>query len=105
MPEPPGGPPIAWAAIPLFQSLKPEERGMLRPLVRMKSYEEEETIFREGDAALSLHFILGGRVKIVKAAPDGRDVILEILGPGDPVGAAAAHAAWHQLHPRRRPLQ
>lgn len=80
-----------WAAIPLFQNLKPAEREKLRPLVRMKTYEEEETIFREGDAAVSLHFILGGRVKIVKTAPDGRDVILEILGPGDPVGAVAAY--------------
>lgn len=37
------------------------------------------------------HFGLGGRVKIVKAAAGGRDVILEILGPGDPIGAIAAY--------------
>jgi CRP-like cAMP-binding protein len=37
------------------------------------------------------HFILGGRVKIVKAAAGGRDLILEIFGPGDPVGAVAAY--------------
>lgn len=37
------------------------------------------------------HFGLGGKVKIVKAATGGRDVILEILGPGDPIGAVAAY--------------
>ena len=89
--ERPAGPPIPWAAIPLFQSLRPAERESLRPLVRMKSYEEAETIFREGDSASWFHFILGGRVKVVKATPDGRDVILEIFGPGDPVGAIAAY--------------
>lgn len=83
--------PVPWAAIPLFQSLKPAERESLRPLVRIKSYEEGETIFREGDHAFMFHFILGGRVKIVKAAAGGRDVILEIFGPGDPVGAVAAY--------------
>jgi CRP/FNR family transcriptional regulator len=30
-------------------------------------------------------------VKIVKATPDGRDVILEIFGPGDPVGVLATY--------------
>ncbi|MBI4169759.1 MAG: Crp/Fnr family transcriptional regulator [Acidobacteria bacterium] len=75
----------------MFQSLKPAERDSLRPLVRIKSYEEGETIFREGDAALMFHFILGGRVKIVKATAAGRDVILEIFGPGDPIGAVAAY--------------
>ncbi len=82
---------VPWAAIPLFQSLKPAERESLRPLVRIKSYEEGETIFREGQPAMMFHFVLGGRVKIVKAAAAGRDVILEIFGPGDPVGALAAY--------------
>jgi len=85
------GVPIPWAAIPLFQSLKPAERESLRPLVRLKSYEEGETIFREGDPAVTFHFVLGGKVKIVKSAPDGRDVILEIFGPGDPVGVLATY--------------
>ena len=85
------GVPVPWAAIPLFQSLKPAERESLRPLVRLKSYEEGETIFREGDPAATFHFVLGGKVKIVKAAPDGRDVILEIFGSGDPVGVLATY--------------
>ena len=77
--------------IPLFQALKPAEREALRPLVRITPYEEGEVIFREGDAGLTFHFILGGRVKVQKAAADGRDLILEIFGPGDPVGAVAAY--------------
>ncbi|HXH27883.1 MAG TPA: Crp/Fnr family transcriptional regulator [Candidatus Polarisedimenticolia bacterium] len=59
--------------------------------MRIRSYEEGETIFHEGDPALMFHFVLGGRVKIVKAAAAGRDVILEIFGPGDPVGVLAAY--------------
>jgi CRP-like cAMP-binding protein len=89
--RPSGPPPIPWAAIPLFQSLRPAERESLRPLVRLKGYEEGDSIFREGDPATWFHFVLGGRVKVVKAAPDGRDVILEIFGPGDPVGALATY--------------
>jgi len=82
---------VPWAVIPLFQSLTSEERESLRPLVRIRSYREGEEIFREGEAATTFHFVLGGRIKIVKAAAAGRDVILEIFGPGDPVGAIAAY--------------
>ena len=80
---------IPWAVIPLFQNLSAEERERLRPMVLIRAYEQGEELFREGDPATRLHFILGGRVKIVKGAPDGREIILEILGPGDPVGAVA----------------
>jgi len=59
--------------------------------VRIKAYEEGEAIFREGEPAHMFHFVLGGRVKVVKAAAGGRDVILEIFGPGDPVGVVAVY--------------
>jgi len=82
-------PNIPWAAIPLFQNLQPQERDRLRSLTIIRAFEPGEAIFREGDPAGQFHFLLGGRVKIVKGAPDGREIILEILGPGDPVGAVA----------------
>lgn len=80
--------PIPFDAIPLFASLRKEDRDVLAPLCRMHGYEKGEPIFREGDPADRIHFVFLGRVKIVKAA-GGRDVILEILGPGEPVGAVA----------------
>jgi CRP-like cAMP-binding protein len=80
--------PIPFASIPLLSALRAEDREALAPLCRMRGYEKGETIFREGDAADRIHFVVLGRVKIVKAA-GGRDVILEILGPGEPVGAVA----------------
>lgn len=59
--------------------------------MRIRSYDAGETIFREGEPASMFHFILGGRIKVVKSGAGGRDVILEIFGPGDPVGALAAY--------------
>ena len=37
--------------------------------------------------------IVSGRIKVVKAIPGGKELILEILGPGDPLGAVAAYEA------------
>jgi CRP-like cAMP-binding protein len=80
--------PIPFDSIPLLSALRKDDREALAPLCRMRGYEKGETIFREGDPADRIHFVVLGRVKIVKSA-GGRDVILEILGPGEPVGAVA----------------
>lgn len=83
-------PPIPFEAIPILAPLTAEDRAALEPLCELRAYEKGETIFEEGEAALFIHFLFVGRVKIVKAAPD-RDLILEILGPGEPVGAVAVY--------------
>lgn len=80
--------PIPFDAIPLLASLKKDDREALAPLCRMRGYEKGETIFHEGEPADRICFVHIGQVKIVKAA-GGRDVIIELLGPGEPVGAVA----------------
>jgi CRP/FNR family transcriptional regulator len=82
-------PVIPFDSIPLLAPLKKEDRDAVEPLCRLRGYEKGETIFREGDPADRIHFVYAGRVKIVKSA-GARDIILEILGPGEPVGAVAA---------------
>jgi CRP/FNR family transcriptional regulator len=79
---------IPFDAIPLLASLRPDDRAALAPLCRLRGYGKGETIFREGDPGGSIHFVHAGRVKIVKAA-GGREIIIEILGPGEPVGTVA----------------
>lgn len=80
--------PIPFDAVPLLSALRKEDREALAPLCKLRGFEKGEVIFHEGDPADRIHFVYLGRVKIVKAA-GGRDVILEILGPGEPVGAVA----------------
>jgi CRP-like cAMP-binding protein len=79
---------IPFDAIPLLASLRKEDRAEVAPLCRQRDYEKNDVVFHEGDPADRIHFVLRGRVKIVKAAGT-RDVIIEILGEGEPVGAVA----------------
>jgi CRP/FNR family transcriptional regulator len=83
-------PPIPFNAIPVLLSLTEEDRRALEPLCELAAYEKGAKIFEEGDPANHIHFLFLGRVKIVKSAGD-RDLILEILGPGEPVGAVAVY--------------
>ena len=84
----PARPPVPFNAIPILSPLTADDRAALAPLCELRAFEKGETLFEEGQPALFIHFLFVGRVKIVKAAQD-RDLILEILGPGEPVGAVA----------------
>ena len=80
---------IPFNAIPLLASVRPADRAALEPLCRIREYEKGDTVFREAEPADRIYFVVDGRVKIVKAT-GSRDLILEILGAGEPVGAVAA---------------
>ena len=84
----PARPPVPFAAVPILAPLTPADRAELEPLCELRAFEKGAVLFEEGQPALFIHFLFVGRVKIVKATAD-RDLILEILGPGEPVGAVA----------------
>jgi CRP-like cAMP-binding protein len=78
-------------AVALFRALSPEDRARLAEVSAVRSYDKGETLFSEGDPSDFLYTILTGRAKVVKMMASGKEVILEIFGPGDPVGAVVAY--------------
>ncbi len=74
---------------PVFAGLSPKEIDALVPLLRHVTYRSREYIFMEGDRADWLCIVRAGRVKIVKHSRTGRDVVLELLGPGEVFGGVA----------------
>jgi len=81
----------ALRGVVLFRALSPEDRARLADVSAVRSYDKGEALFSEGDASEFLYTILSGRVKVVKSIPSGKEVILEIFGTGDPVGAVVAY--------------
>ncbi len=75
----------------LYRPLSREDQQRLAQVSVAKIYEKGETIFAEGDPPDFLVTIASGRVKVVKTIPSGKEIILEIFGPGDPVGAVVAY--------------
>jgi CRP-like cAMP-binding protein len=75
----------------LYRGLSDDDRRRLAEVALVKSWDRGETIFREGDPSDFLLTVVSGRVKVVKLQPSGKEVILEIFGPGDPVGAVVAY--------------
>ena len=75
----------------LYRNLSGEDQKRLAAVSLAKFYEKGETIFSEGDSPDYLVTIASGRVKVVKLIPSGKEIILEIFGAGDPVGAVVAY--------------
>ncbi len=78
-------------ASPLFRRLAPADRRELGAIARERTFDRAAFLFREGDPSDCLHAVVTGRVKVFKTSACGRDLILEIFGPGDAVGAAAVY--------------
>ena len=76
---------------PLFRGLKPDDRQRLAAVAGMRAFDKGDRLFSEGDESDLMFTVVTGRVKVVKTTPRGTDVILELFGPGDPVGAVAVY--------------
>ena len=81
----------ALRAVATFRGLGAEDRARLAEIATVREYDRGEALFGEGDASDFLYTIVSGRVKVVKSVASGKEVILEIFGGGDPVGAVVAY--------------
>ena len=77
----------------IFRRLSGEDRQRLAAVASLREFAKGDFLFSEGDASDYLYTIVTGRVKVFKTTARGTDVILELFGPGDPVGAMAAYEA------------
>lgn len=75
----------------IFRRLAADDRQRLAAVTTVRAYDKGAVLFTEGDASDLLYTVVEGRVKVFKTTPRGTDVILEIFGPGDPVGAVAVY--------------
>jgi CRP/FNR family transcriptional regulator len=75
----------------IFRRLAGEDLQRVAKVAARRDYEKGAIVFNEGDASDELFTIVSGRVKVFKTTARGTDVILEIFGPGDPLGAVAAY--------------
>jgi CRP-like cAMP-binding protein len=77
--------------LPLFRRVSPSLRARVAEVARLKSYDRGDPIFAEGDPSDAFIIIVSGRVKVFKSTPAGKEIILEIFGAGDPLGAVAVY--------------
>ena len=73
----------------IFSKLKEEEFEAISSLFDLKQYKNNETIFLEGDSPDNFYLVAAGSVKVLKHTVMGKDIILEMMSPGDVFGGVA----------------
>ena len=76
--------------MPVLSSLPQSDWEKVKDLFVEKHFGKDEYIFFEGDPSSWLGVILEGRVKMIKHSEAGKDVVLDVMSPGEMVGEVAA---------------
>ena len=74
---------------PYFVDLEPEAFDQLCRYAKHTTLKRGATIFSKGDPGTSLVAVISGTVKISISSPDGRNAILNLVGPGEIFGEVA----------------
>ena len=82
--------------------LTPDDAAALVGLGRVRRYPARAALFFEGDDAHEVLIITSGDVKVTMTSPDGREVVLDVLGPGELLGELSA-IDGAPVRPGRRP--
>jgi len=75
--------------IPLFAGLDAEALAMVERHATPRSVRKNTVVIQRGDESSSLYLVLAGRLKVCVADDQGKEVILNTLGPGDHFGELA----------------
>jgi CRP/FNR family transcriptional regulator len=75
--------------VPFFQDLSKTELAQICQSFAQREFKKGEYIFWEGDPASWLYVIKEGKVKVVKHTASGKEMVLEIITPGDICGGGA----------------
>jgi CRP/FNR family transcriptional regulator len=71
---------------PLFEALDDDSAAALKAGVTVVELSRAERLFEEGASGNQLYVILDGKIKLTRAAADGRENLLSVLGPGEMFG-------------------
>lgn len=76
---------------PLFAELNDQSYSAVRERMEELTFRRGEEIFSEGSLGDRLYVIAVGKVKLGHTAPDGREHLLAILGPGEILGEVSLY--------------
>jgi CRP/FNR family transcriptional regulator, cyclic AMP receptor protein len=74
---------------PIFADLEPEAFEQLCRYAKHSTLKRGATLFSKGDPGVSLYAVISGTVKMSISSSEGRNAILNIIGPGEIFGEMA----------------
>lgn len=81
--------------VPLFRDLTPDQLADIAARFREDDFEQDATIFYENDLAVRLWVVKSGQVKIVKYGEGGKEIVIEVISPGEVFGGGTMLMSHH----------
>ncbi len=75
---------------PLFRDLRDPQLVALVDDLRLREFDKDEIIFRQGDESREVYFVLKGRVRIYRISPGGGETSIDLFSTHDIIGEMAA---------------
>jgi len=69
--------------VPLFSGLSTDQMERLVQATTRRAFDKDTVVVEENEPGDTLYMILTGKVKVTNIGPDGKEVILSVLGPGE----------------------
>ncbi len=82
----------------IFDSFNPVELGRLLGILEELELPKHHVLFSPGAPSDAIYFIEKGRVRLTRLSPEGKTVILALLGPGELIGEAAWESGEHDSY-------
>ncbi|MFC1584292.1 Crp/Fnr family transcriptional regulator [Fibrobacterota bacterium] len=99
----------------LFKESSKESLSDLTEICLSKTLQKKDILFREGDDGHSIYVLISGSIQLYKIAPDGREIVIKLVKPGEmfaeailfersryPVSAVALSTSHVYMLPRRQ---
>lgn len=77
------------ARSPFFRELDPRLIELSAQEAQERRLAKQDSLFQQGDDATHHYVVAWGRLRLDQATPDGKNVVIRFMGPGDLVGSVA----------------
>ena len=81
--------PSFFKKFPLFADLDDRELGSIAAVAKTRRYAKDDVVFYADESGEIFCLIREGQVKVTMISPEGKEIILSLLGPGDFFGEMA----------------
>ena len=85
------------SGLPSFEGVAPADLDRILERARSQRVAKDEMVFEQEGEAHSFFLLLDGHVRVVKTTPDGQQVVVRYINPGELLGIA--HALGRATYP------
>ncbi|WP_078664168.1 MULTISPECIES: Crp/Fnr family transcriptional regulator [Carboxydocella] len=84
--------------LPVFQGLDRSEFASVCISTTKKKIPKDNFLFYQGELANTIYLVKAGKLKLVQINEEGREIIIEVIGPGEIIGEEALFQKEEQKH-------